>query len=575
MRVLLIPPKNNYPNPVPKVDIFGQGFPYIAGALKKAGHEVFGLNMNHLWCNGSAPSKLAALVKKALQEYQPHLIGVGGLSGDYAFVRDTIRIIRRAAPDIPIVCGGGIVTYDREYIFTNLRPDFAVNGEAEETIVALANCLEEGSISLADIANIAFWENGKPVYTKVTIPDTKLEELSLPDFDPFDYERFLKSFNQIDHFYSHMRPHPRIMPISLGRSCPFKCTFCVHSHTTGPKYRERSIDNAINEIAHFYNKYHFNILFIYDEVLSLKKGRVSELCRRIKELKTDSGMDFDWTCDLRITDADNKLLEGMKDAGCAFIGYGLESASQKILNSMKKGTKVESIKKAIELTSEAGIGAQGNFIFGDIAETVETAQETLDFYNENCRKLMVFLSHIMPYPGSEIFQHCLDKDIIKDKQRYYEQLSPFGLHKINMSEMPDSVFFQFIDKIEKTDSPQKLMSNFKEASILLCERTDEFTDPEIPLSLRRRLYDIKVTCPHCSIAAYYLCPLSAIKPESQEVVVTYCTECHKRFIVLPHDNQRPRDRLKEVKRLVLRPFPRFIRSGIIRLYRALSSILSR
>ncbi len=45
MRILLIKQKNNYPNPAPNFDIIGQGLPYIAGSLKKHGHEVFGINI--------------------------------------------------------------------------------------------------------------------------------------------------------------------------------------------------------------------------------------------------------------------------------------------------------------------------------------------------------------------------------------------------------------------------------------------------------------------------------------------------------------------------------------------------
>lgn len=105
MRILLIPPKNNYPDPRPSLDIFGQGFPYLAGALKKAGHEVFGANINPKWCQGSAPLILANMLNKALRENQPQLIGVGGLSADYSFVRDAIRIIRQTNSNIPIVLG--------------------------------------------------------------------------------------------------------------------------------------------------------------------------------------------------------------------------------------------------------------------------------------------------------------------------------------------------------------------------------------------------------------------------------------------------------------------------------------
>ncbi len=564
----MIPPKNNYPYSMPKVDLFGQGFPYIAGALKKAGHEVFGINLNHQWCNDSAADKLAASIHNAIREYKPHFIGVGGLSGDYSFIRDEIRFIRHSAPDIHIVCGGGIVTYDREYIFTNLRPDFAVSGEAEENIAALADCIGGGG-NISNIPNIAYWKGEKAAYTRIEHPNTKLEEFPLPDYAPFDYERFMRSFNQTDAFYSHTRLHPRIMPISLGRSCPFQCTFCCH--TEGPKYRERSIDNAIEEIVHFYDRYHFNILFIYDELFSIKKNRVSELCAKIKKLRENSGMDFDWTCDLRVADVDEDLLKEMKDAGCIFIGYGLESASPKILESMKKKTTVVQIERAIRLTNEAGIGVQGNFIFGDIAEMPQTAEETIDFFNKYCRDLMVFLSHIMPYPGSEIFQYCIDNGIIKDKQSYYNKVSPFGLIKINMTKMPDDVFFNIINSIEKTMHPVGSALKLKETSILSCEKTGEFTDLETPFLLRRRLYRVKVMCPHCRELVDYLSPFNAARSDCPKQLRTYCKKCHKRFLILL---QTVLNRYDNLKKTTLSLFPYFMRPGLGKIYRAIYCIVN-
>ena len=130
MRVLLVPQKSNYPDPSPCMHIIGQGFPYIAASLKAAGHDIFVANLNYRWCPDTAAAALEETLREAIAEYQPDLIGIGGLSADYPFVKDAIRFGRKIAPDTPIVCGGGIMTYDPEFIFKDLRPDFGVVGEA-------------------------------------------------------------------------------------------------------------------------------------------------------------------------------------------------------------------------------------------------------------------------------------------------------------------------------------------------------------------------------------------------------------------------------------------------------------
>jgi radical SAM superfamily enzyme YgiQ (UPF0313 family)/tetratricopeptide (TPR) repeat protein len=526
MRVLLIPPKNNYPDPRPSLDIFGQGFPYLAGALKEAGHEVIGVNLNHKWCQDSAPLTLANMLDKTLRENQPQLIGVGGLSADYSFVRDAVRNIRQINSNIPIVLGGGIVTYDPDFIFSNLRPDFAVRGEGEEALVALVNALERET-DWCSIANIAYWENGNPIYSKTRDIQTKLEDLPWPDYTPFDFEEYFEGLNQGDNIFAYTRLHPRVMPISLGRSCPFHCTFCCHRYAS--PYRQRSVDHALEEMVYFYQKYHFNFLFVYDELFSLRKERIREFSVKIKKLRDDLHMDFDWTCDLRVTQVDRDTLGVMKEAGCIFIGYGLESASPRVLKSMKKGITVPQMERAIRLTQEAGIGVQGNFILGDIAETPDTLQETLDFFHRWCSDSFVHLASLTPYPGSEVFQVCLDQGIIKDKQSYYDRVGGIGKFMVNMTTMPDPIFQGLMSQaLRITDPSVHTLLPLKEGFLLSCERTDEKFEKNAPPSLRRSLLEFRVTCPHCGENIRYLFPVKKA-PEQAHWIRTFCARCHKRF----------------------------------------------
>ncbi len=518
MRVLLIPPKTNYPNPGPGVE-FGQGMPYLASVLKAAGHDVFGMNINNLWCYGSAPLTLERLLREAIERCQPHLIGVGGLAPEYIFVRDVIFFSRQIAPDIPVVIGGGLVTYDPHFIFSNLRPDFAVVGEGEISIVKLAEYLEKGG-DVGSIPSLVHWKNGEAVFNKEQYPEN-LDKLPFPDYSPFDFENYLALNNLANNFVGHTRHHPRIMPLSIGRSCPFKCTFCSHY----AEYRSRSIDSAMKEIAYFYEKYQFNILYITDELFSIKAEKTREFCSKLKVLKKELKADFDWGCYLKVNNVDRELLREMGDAGCKYLGLGLESASDVVLKSMKKGTTVEKILRAIQLTEETGIGIHANFIFGDIAETPGTIKETIDFYNKHCKNLTVYFYHITPYPGSELFQYCLDNGLITDRQEYYETIA-HNKGSVNMTSMPDDVFYKLTEPVMND------MFNGKPASVLSCEKTNiETCDRSAPFELRRSFYRIEVLCPHCSENVDYLYPLRVRPDLSVKPFIHCCVKCHKKLMV--------------------------------------------
>ncbi len=518
----MVPPKNNYPNPEPQVDFgLGQGMPYLAGALKSAGHEVFGVNIYHRWCHGSVPLTLERMLQEAIDKYQPHLIGVGGLAPHYFFMRDAIFFCRKISADIPVVCGGGIVTYDPEYVFSSLRPDFAVMGEGEISLVKLAEYLEKGG-SLESIPGLIYEKGGRIMVNGMHYPQD-LDSLPYPDYAPFEYEAYLSLYNQMNNSFAYSRYRPRILPLTLGRSCPYRCTFCSKSS----EYRTRSVDNAMKEIAHFHEKYRFNILYVTDELFSVKDGKAREFCAKIKRLKKELKADFGWSCHVRVSDVDMDILKEMKDAGCVFIGYGFESASNAVLKSMKKGITSEQILQAIRLTEEANIGIQANFIFGDTAETPETIEETVNFYNKHCKNHCVSFFYITPYPGSELFQYCLDRSLIPDRQKFYENIM-HNRGSLNMTGMPNEVFYNLTKPVIDGQ-----YYNCEVAAVVSCEKEDfETADRNAPFELRRDFYKISAVCPHCSNNVEYCYPLRFVQGKTTRVpVLHYCSKCHKKIIL--------------------------------------------
>jgi radical SAM superfamily enzyme YgiQ (UPF0313 family) len=530
MRILLIPPKSNYPSPLPYGGIIGQAMPYLAAACKAAGHEVAGLNLCSEWCHGSAPLHLEKALRHAIEAGQPQAIGLSGLSADYLFVRDALSFIRQFAPHTPIILGGGILSYDPDFIFNTLQPDFGVIGDGEETLILLLEALQ-GKAELAAVPNLVYRKDGTQRRTARKQMSANLDALPFPDYAPFDFQTHLRMANQTDHhFYTHTRQQPRILPVSMGRSCPFKCTFCCH--LGGETYRQRSVEGALREIAHFYEMYQFNILFIYDELFSMNSARVEAFCDGIRELREREHMDFDWTCDLRVERPDLRILRKMKAAGCYYIGYGFESGSDTILKSMKKGTTVAQIERAIDLTLEAGMGAQGALLFGDPAETKETLAETAEFYRKHAHHAMIGYGYVTPYPGSELFAQCLAKGLIQDKLAYYEKVTVFTEKQINMTTLPTEVFGNLTDAARQSAGeplPSVPVREYQQTGECLIDR-------EAPLTLRRTNYRLQVQCPHCTSLVDFVLPLRKRQEGSGQQEV-YCPECHHRFILIYQHDQ--------------------------------------
>ncbi|KKL11692.1 hypothetical protein LCGC14_2543220, partial [marine sediment metagenome] len=366
---------------------FPSGYGYLTSALREAGHEVFGCNPNNVMGYVNAYQMIQGVISKRIMDVEPDLIGLGGLCTDYGFLKDAIGIIRNTT-ESPIVLGGQIVTNDAEFIFNDLKPNYAIVGEAEEAMVSLAN--GDG------------WSSG---LIKIPYEDYRpIDKLPFPDYEPFDIKEMMEEYSMATRvLYRYSRPNPRPYNIVASRSCPFECTFCVHERR-GIPYRARSIENVMEEIQISYDKYHFNVLIILDELFGNKK-RLVEFSSGVLEGMDRYGWDFDWMFQTHANAKfDLESLKLAKKAGCYLFSYGLESASPTVLKSMNKKMDISQVVDVIQMAEEAGVGFAANLIFGDIAETPDTVAESLAFWFEYGRKSDIFLGEVKPYPGSKLFE---------------------------------------------------------------------------------------------------------------------------------------------------------------------------
>jgi radical SAM superfamily enzyme YgiQ (UPF0313 family) len=499
MKVALVVPVSHYKDSYPaflSLSDFPTGFAYLASSLKKAGHEVMGINPNNIIGYPSAQIMLQDVLSQNLRQHKPDLIGLGGLCSDYAFLKDAINIIRNVSPNTPIVLGGQIVTNDAEDIFNLLKPDYAVIGEGEDAIVRIAN----GQVQKGIVQGV--------------YPPT-IDLLPFPDYEPFGVRDMIDNYSMATRLlYRYSRPYARPFVIVASRSCPFTCTFCIHGHRNIP-YRARSIPNIVEEIKQNYEKYKFNILLIDDELFAVHKKRMVDFCNAVLKGKEEYGWDFDWMFQTHASARlDLETLKLAKMAGCFFFSYGLESASPTVLKSMNKKIEVSQVIEAMKLAHQTGIGFGANLIFGDIAETSDTWAETLSFWLEYCRKDFVFLANLMPYPGSKLFDTIKGK--FKNKKTYYENIDN-GV--INMTSIPDH---QFVDLL-------KLIQGLETSWLFVTQATNIRTETESVLNYNgETIYKIWSSCPYCGRESLYRIPMGSAS-KGHFTLGTGCTFCNRKI----------------------------------------------
>lgn len=426
------------------------GLLYASSALKKANFNVFTVNLNHV-------ENPFEYLRETILQNRIDVVLSGALSPQYAEVKQIFDQARAVSDTVINICGGGLISGDPVNAMAALEVvDFGIVGEGEITVVELCRTLEKGT-SLHDVDGIIFRDNGSCVLNKKRSEIADIDTISWPDYEGFAYDKFL----DISTVGNNGLNCQRAAMILTSRSCPYSCTFCFH--TSGKKYRQRSLDDVFKEIDFLIE--HYNILFLYisDELFSVSEKRVHEFCERIKPYG------IPWNSALRLDTVTEKMLEEMKDANCVSIGLGIESADNNILRSMKKNITIEQIESGLEKIYQAGISIFGNFIFGDLEETRESANRTIDWWKKN-QKYGIFMKMIKVYPGTYLYAHALEQGIIADPVQFLRD----GCPPVNVSKMSDSDMADLVKQI--TLLPLQENAQIAELELLSVDRKTSCCD---------------------------------------------------------------------------------------------------
>ncbi|MEI7611269.1 MAG: radical SAM protein [Betaproteobacteria bacterium] len=391
-------------------NVFPVGIAYVSAYMKAHGHRVFTANLEFF-----DESTFNAL-EQLISEHQIDVLATSGLSRDYKLLKELIDTARSIKPDLLIVVGGGIISGDPTPAMKALNADIGIIGQGEITMQELASALDN-HLPYENIPGLIFNSNGRYVTTRVREEVKNLDNLPLPDYDGFAFPQYMKQINY------------EVAYVIASRSCPFKCTFCFHP--SGDKYRKRSLDNIFLEIDYLINTYKVKSLIVSDELFAPKRDRVIEFCKRISPYK------LNWSVQLRVCDVDKELLRIMREAGCSTISYGIESADDRVLTSMAKKITLAQINTALELTYEVGIDIQGGLIFGDLAETVDTVVNSLQWYDQHAHYGLE-LNMINIFPGTGLYKNAIALGVIKDTVKFLTDGCPLiNVSKLSAQEFKD------------------------------------------------------------------------------------------------------------------------------------------
>jgi radical SAM superfamily enzyme YgiQ (UPF0313 family) len=266
--------------------------------------------------------------------------------------------------------------------------DFALRGEYDESLREVADALAAGGDWRAVEGISVRHDDGRVEEVGGYRHVKDLDALPFPAYDLVDFSKYHESV---------FRRTPAATMIT-SRGCPYQCVYCWFPQTIyGHKWRYQSAERVVAEMEHLHREYGVREIRVDDDIFELNRDRVMQICRMLQE----KGMDLTWSPQCRPDRMDLDLLREMKKAGCSRILYGCESASQEILDKMKKNIKVEAIENATRWTKEAGIDVHNCFILGFPWDTRETVEKTIRYaYNLNAEFCQFGIA--TPLPGTRL-----------------------------------------------------------------------------------------------------------------------------------------------------------------------------
>jgi anaerobic magnesium-protoporphyrin IX monomethyl ester cyclase len=298
----------------------------------------------------------------------------------------TMIRIAKARGCAVILCGAD--ASDHAALYLERGADFVLLGEGEETLGELVDSLTGRS---AQPAHEIVGLTSAATERATRRPDIKnLDALPFPAWDLVDVARYRKVWRERHGYYS--------MNMVTTRGCPYHCNWCAKP-IWGQRYNSRSPENVAAELKWLKETYHPDHIWFADDILGLKPGWIEKFAGLVRA--ADALVPF--KCLQRADLVTERVAAALKQAGCKTVWVGAESGSQRILDAMEKGDRVEDIYEAARLLRTQGIEVGFFLQFGYPGEAWDDIQQTLQMVRD-CLPDDIGISVSYPLPGTKFFE---------------------------------------------------------------------------------------------------------------------------------------------------------------------------
>lgn len=371
-----------------------EGATYISTVLLNAGYPVRIVDVRY------NPDPLRAAYAEILRDTD--VLGICTFEDNFPFCRELMQLARDARPDMPIICGGSLVTSVPHVFMEHTACDIAVISEGEITILELMESYAAGrwEQDLPNIRGIAYrGPEGEVHRTRPRGQMMDLDALPRMRLDLWPQSK------------SPMGLQPQVIS-SYSRGCKMDCSFCFR---TTPQVRAKSPEKMDTDLDWLRTRYGIDFCFFVDLTFSSHRRQTIEICEAIQQ------HELKWTCLTRCADMDQPRAKAMYNAGADIILYGVESLGSEVLREARKGNSENITVRAMRTTFDNDIRFGSLLIVGLPAESEESLRHMIDFAQEYNHVTRV--KYLSAMPGTTIYQNALRDGLLRSEVDHLNWLS--------------------------------------------------------------------------------------------------------------------------------------------------------
>ncbi|MGC1363393.1 MAG: radical SAM protein [Silvibacterium sp.] len=333
-----------------------------------------------------------------LETEKPTVLGIYANLMTRGNVVEIIRVAREAGWRV-IVGGPEPGAYAQEFLESGA--DFVVLGEGEATMQELLTASRDRSNQSSDlwrskVAGTAYLDDDGVFHQNP--PRAQIADL---DAQPWPARQAIDLHRYVNTWRTHHQQGS--VNFITARGCPYKCRWCSHQ-VYGQTHRRRNPIKVVDELEWLLTEYTPDIAWVSDDVFTINHEWIRKYAAEMRR----RNLHIPFECISRADRLNEEMLDLLAELGCFRIWIGSESGSQRLLDSMDRGVKVEQVQRAVEMSRARKIQSGMFLMWGYEGEEMEDIEATIRHVRKT-KPDIFFTTVSYPIKGTPYYQEVQSK----------------------------------------------------------------------------------------------------------------------------------------------------------------------